>query len=72
LKLNYNVEIYAGIVFVVFYFPLVVINLLGDKVSEKKDVEKTINKVLKIYGKSLVLIVSIQFFIVVLLLLIAI
>jgi hypothetical protein len=70
LKLGVNVEVYSGIVLVIFFLTLVVINLLAKKAPVKKDVEKTINKFLYFYRNGLLLIVSIQFLIVVLLLLI--
>lgn len=66
LKLAYNVNFFAGVVFVIFYLLLSAISILRNNALEEKEFERKSSKFLKNYGKGFVFIVSIQFFIIVL------
>ncbi len=69
LKLNFNLEIFAILSFALFYFPIVFINIWKIKYPDPNKQAKQIHKFSIFYGKSFALIVSIQFFVVVMLLL---
>ncbi|MFH2044279.1 MAG: hypothetical protein ABIK92_03930 [Pseudomonadota bacterium] len=70
LEWELNVEAFSILLFILLYFPLVLISAWKIKSSKVKEREEQINKLYIGYGKGFALIVSFQFLVVILLLLV--